>query len=103
MNNRQKTTLMKYALIALVIYLVWRKMSSGYSVNGFTRVAVGLDHAGNDIKEVKGVAQACAIECKKTPGCKGFVRAPTLNNCWLKSAFSLGVPMADRNTFMLEV
>jgi len=30
MNNRQKTNLMKYALIALVIYLVWRKMSSGY-------------------------------------------------------------------------
>jgi len=30
MNNRQKKNLMKYALIAFVIYLVWRKMSSGY-------------------------------------------------------------------------
>ena len=30
MNNRQKNKLIKYALIAFVIYLVWRKMSAGY-------------------------------------------------------------------------
>jgi hypothetical protein len=33
MNNRQSKNLVKYALIAFVIYLVWRKMSSGYCIN----------------------------------------------------------------------
>ena len=36
MNNRQKNKLMKYTLIAFVLYLVWRKMSSGYEMSGST-------------------------------------------------------------------
>jgi len=52
MNNRQKNKLVKYALIAFVLYLVWRKMSSGYEMAGSTstigRRANELSNIGSD-------------------------------------------------------
>lgn len=86
-----------FAIVLLVIYLIYSKMSSPYTSQ------MGYDYPGNDIQMLTGTTHAsCMAECDKNPGCIGFVRDPSKGgngNCWLKSSFCNGQKARNRNSW----
>lgn len=62
-----------------------------------------LDYPGNDIKSFSiNQVSDCGTQCYSTPNCAGFVTTDAADFCWLKSNFSAGNSVSNRNTYTID-
>jgi len=100
-----KSFLTAAVILAMILFLCFSGMSQ------YEDVAIGdklwdrrvdTDFPKNDLKDIMPITHhTCARLCAETPTCKGFVRDPKTQQCWLKGDMSKSVSATGRHGFIL--